>query len=205
MNDRFIQYQPQEHSSRSHSSNRQLTTNASSRDLTPSHSTVSTINSVQKYTDAVSTPPGSSQRSELQTPFQSDHLPSIIPPSSQPRDSNYPQVASTEPSFPSPGFGGTLDDHTNTKPGRRRKPKSVSRGTKVSIPNIVRDKALAETRLKRARHEKNDNESADELDDTVHDDNQSKKLKRGEHSCDQCYNRKARVCLPFCSEKLLTV
>lgn len=190
MSDSFRQYNPLEHSFRSHPSNHRLSPNASSRD--PAHSTVSIVDPLQQSPDAAFSPLEPSQRSELQhRPLQLVHFPPIVLHPSQPKDGNYPHVTSTEASLPP--LGDIPDAYRDAEPAFRRKTKVIPKGTLVPISNIVRDKARNEARLKRARREENTNESVDGLCDMGDDESQSKKFKRGEYSCDQCYNRKIRV------------
>ena len=82
---------------------------------------------------------------------------------------------------------------------RRGKGRAVTQGVIIPIPNSMRDKSLAETRLKRARL--NGDESQDETEEIIRYGLQTdptivgSKVKkvRGEYSCDQCYNRKTKV------------
>jgi hypothetical protein len=81
---------------------------------------------------------------------------------------------------------------------QRGKGRAATQGIIIPMPNSIREKSLAETRLKRARLD--DAESLDDEDvileapqtDPSIVSNKVKKV-RGEYSCDQCYNRKTKV------------
>lgn len=74
----------------------------------------------------------------------------------------------------------------STRRGRRR---AAIQGDIISIPNELREKSLAETRLKRARRD--DDEFPDHEEDVKLDDQRI--AKRGKISCDQCNYRKIKV------------
>jgi hypothetical protein len=81
-----------------------------------------------------------------------------------------------------------------TQPSRRGKKRVPGiRGELVEIPNELRDKALAEMRAKRARHE--GNEPVDDPEEVkVESESYSPYVeRRGRYACDQCFYRKTKV------------
>ena len=106
----------------------------------------------------------------------------------------------TPPSPPALGRGRSWENQPLTI--RRGRGRAATQGEIISIPNNIRDKSLAETRLKRARHDTDEPpDIAQEI--KVEDECTTSTNKRGKISCDQCYNRKTKVHRPLESSKLL--
>ena len=81
-----------------------------------------------------------------------------------------------------------------SQPSRRGKKRVAGiRGELVEIPNELRDKALAEMRAKRARHE--GNEPVDDPEEVkVESESYGPYVeRRGRYACDQCFYRKTKV------------
>jgi hypothetical protein len=105
----------------------------------------------------------------------------------------------TPPSPPAVGRGRSWEDQPLTI-GRGRG-RAATQGEIISIPNNIRDKSLAETRLKRARYDTD--EPPDITEEIKVEDEYTTSAKRGKISCDQCYNRKTKVDRSMESSKLL--
>ena len=108
--------------------------------------------------------------------------------------------ADTHPRSPVVGRGRHLEER-RMQPARRGKGRAVTQGAVIPIANNIREKALAETRLKRARRDVSasledaeemnfDNDSSRASTISVHPNG------RGIYSCDQCYYRKTKVPVP---------
>src|SRR5271154_1222091 len=109
-------------------------------------------------------------------------------------------IQDTPPSPPAVGRGRGLENQPLTI--RRGKGRAATQGEIISIPNNIRDKSLAETRLKRAPHDTDEpSDIAEEI--KVEDEYTTSANKRGKISCDQCYNRKTKVHRSLESSKLL--
>lgn len=74
----------------------------------------------------------------------------------------------------------------------RRAGRNGNYGIKLSIPNSIREKALAETKRKRRRCEGDEH-----LGDSEENTAMSPRNTKGEYSCDQCFNRRTKVASSF--------
>ena len=122
--------------------------------------------------------------------------------------SENPSAMTPEPNEnpPAVGRGRILGPHTLT--ARRGKGRAATHGDITPIPNIIREKSLAETRLKRARHD--GDESLDEEEEINVGDQRTgvttaSASKRGKFSCDQCFYRKIKVFDTRCYRSLLNL
>jgi hypothetical protein len=115
---------------------------------------------------------------------------------------NPPEMTQDTPRSPAVGRGRGWENQPSAI--RRGRGRAATQGEIISIPDSIRDKSLAETRLKPARHDTD--EPPDITEEIIAEDEYTASPnKRGKFSCDQCYNCKTKVHRSLESSKLLVL